>query len=129
MSSDRYGRGSKREPTFTRPALAPGLLAAIVMMATVALLDSDLYYIVRFVVCILTAIVAFYSIRAGRAWWLIGLVPLLVFVNPIVPLPTWPVEVPTDLIFSLTLLFPLVLIGAAVTLKVPDIQEEARRGR
>ncbi|RLP74744.1 hypothetical protein D9V32_11940 [Mycetocola tolaasinivorans] len=129
MSNDRYGRGSKREPTFTRPALAPGLLAAIIMMATVALLESDLYYIVRFVVCILTVIVAFYAIRAERPWWLVGLVPVAVFINPIFPLPDWPFTVEPGLVFALTMIFPLVLIGAAVTLKVPDIEEEARRGR
>lgn len=76
--------GTPAEPTFTRPALAPGLLGAIALLAGLALLDSGGFVIIRYVVSILALIICVFVIQAKSWWWLIGLVPIVVLWNPIV---------------------------------------------
>lgn len=69
-------------PTFTRPALSPGILGAIALFVGLMLLESDAYLFVRFAVCILTIIVAVFTVQSGQWWWLAGLVPIAVVWNP-----------------------------------------------
>jgi hypothetical protein len=77
-------QGTPAEPTFTRSALAPGLLGAIGLMAGLALLDSDGFLVIRFLVTILALILCVFVIQAKTWWWLIGLVPIAVLWNPVV---------------------------------------------
>lgn len=73
-------------PEFTRPALAPGLLGAIVLLAGLALLDSpEGYFWIRTATSILALIVAVFSWQARQRWWLLGLVPIAVLWNPVFP--------------------------------------------
>ena len=76
--------GTPAEPTFTRSALAPGLLGAIALLAGLALLDVDSFVIIRYIVSILALIICVFVIQAKTWWWLIGLVPIAVLWNPIV---------------------------------------------
>ena len=76
--------GTPAEPTFTRPALAPGLLGAIALLAGLALLDVDSFVIIRYIVSILALIICVFVIQAKSWWWLLGLVPIVVMWNPIV---------------------------------------------
>lgn len=76
--------GTPAEPSFTRPALAPGLLGAIALMAGLALLDADGFIIIRFVASILAIIVCVFVIRVKAWWWLIVLVPIAVLWNPVI---------------------------------------------
>ena len=76
--------GTPVEPDFSRSALAPGLLGAIVLMVGLALLDSGAFTIIRFAVSILALIVIVFVIQAKAWWWLPGLVPIAVIWNPIV---------------------------------------------
>jgi hypothetical protein len=78
--------GTPAEPTFTRPALAPGLLGAIALLAGLALLDVDTFIIIRYAVSILALIICVFVIQAKQWWWLIALVPIVVLWNPIVVL-------------------------------------------
>jgi hypothetical protein len=78
--------GTPAEPTFTRAALAPGLLGAIALLAGLALLDSDGFVIIRFIVSILALIICVFVIQAKAWWWLLGLVPIVIVWNPIVVL-------------------------------------------
>ena len=78
--------GTPAEPTFTRPALAPGLLGAIALLAGLALLDVDSFVIIRYIVSILALIICVFVIQAKSWWWLLGLVPIVVMWNPIVVL-------------------------------------------
>jgi hypothetical protein len=68
---------------FTRPALAPGIIAVIVLMVGLALLDSDAFLIIRFVVCIFALILAWFAVQARQWWWLGGLIPIAVLWNPV----------------------------------------------
>ncbi|MCY7288941.1 MAG: hypothetical protein LH624_11990 [Cryobacterium sp.] len=76
--------GTPADPTFTRSALAPGLLGAIILLGGLALLDSESFIIIRYAVSILALIICVFAIQA-KAWlWLVGLVPIAVLWNPIV---------------------------------------------
>ena len=110
------------KPAFTRPALAPAIIAAIVLMAGVAFLDSTWFIVVHFVVTILTAVIAWFAIQAGTWWWLLALVPIIVLWNPVLPLglsgPGW---------FSAQLIAPIFLVAAGVMIRVPTPEAERAR--
>ncbi len=73
-------------PEFTRPALAPGLLGAIVLLAGLALLDNPGgYFWIKIVVAVLAMIVGVFTWRARQWWWLLGLIPIVVIWNPVFP--------------------------------------------
>ena len=73
--------------SFRRTALAPGILAAIVLLAGLALLDSSAYFWIKTVVAILAAIVAVYAWQSRQCWWLPILGVIIVAWNPI-----WPID-------------------------------------
>lgn len=77
-------QGTPAEPTYTRSALAPGLLGAVGLMGGLALLDSDGFTVIRFLASILALILCVFVIQAKAWWWLIGLVPVAVLWNPVV---------------------------------------------
>lgn len=101
-------------PDFTRPALAPGILAAIVLFVGVALIDSSWFIAVRFVVAILAVIIAWFAIQARMWWWLLVLVPIVVLWNPVLPLGLsgtgW---------MSAQLIAPIFFVAAGVMIRVP----------
>lgn len=76
--------GTPAAPTFTRSALAPGLLGAICLLAGLALLDSGGFIIVRYVVSILALIMCVFVYQAKAWWWLAALGPIAVLWNPVV---------------------------------------------
>ncbi|TFD88322.1 hypothetical protein E3T51_08815 [Cryobacterium serini] len=76
--------GTPAAPTFTRAALAPGLLGAIVLLAGLALLDDESFIIIRYAVSILALIICVFVIQARSWYWLVGLVPMAVLWNPVV---------------------------------------------
>ncbi len=100
-------------PDFTRPAFAPGILAALVLLVGLALLESDAYLFIRFGVCILAVIVAVFAWRARAWWWLIGLVPIAVIWNP-----AWVIELSGQWWVAIQYLAALVLIASGVLVKV-----------
>lgn len=70
-----------------RPALAPGLLGAIALVAGAALLDSTIFVAFRYVAAILALIVFVFAFR-GRGW---GYMPFLAAIavlwNPVFVIP------------------------------------------
>lgn len=105
---------SPAAPTFTRPALAPGILAALVLFGGLALLDSDAYLFIRFGVCILTVIVAVFAWQARAWWWLIGLAPVAIIWNP-----AWVIELSGQGWVAIQYVAALLLILSGVFIKVP----------
>jgi len=114
--ANRSGRrpGQQEEPGFTRPALAPGLLAAIALLIGAALVDNEWFTLVRYVVSILALIIAWFAIQARAFWWLVPLVAAAVLWNPVLPLPLsgpgW---------LSAQLIAPVVFVVAGVMIRVP----------
>ncbi|QJU53744.1 DUF6804 family protein [Herbiconiux sp. KACC 21604] len=74
------------QPAFTRPALAPGLLGAIAMVAFVAVIDTDWFTIARYVVSILALIMCVFAGQAKQWWWIPPLLAVAVLWNPVFPL-------------------------------------------
>lgn len=68
-----------------RMALAPGILAAIILLAGLALVGGDAYDFVRYPVAILAAVIGWFAIQAKAYYWLIGLAPIVVLWNPVFP--------------------------------------------
>lgn len=75
---DRYGR-----PTFRRTALAPGLPAGIVALAGVALVESDSFLIIRYVIAIMAFTIAWFTLQAPHRWWPPALLAIPVVWNPV----------------------------------------------
>lgn len=110
--------GTPAAPTFTRSALAPGLLGTIALLVGLALLDVESFIIIRFAVSILALIMCVFVIQAKAWWWLIPLVPIAVLWNPIVVIPLsgqgW---------VSAQFIAALLFIVIGVRTKVPVRQE------
>jgi hypothetical protein len=78
---DRYGRRPERR------ALAPAVLAAIVLLAGLALIGSDGFLWIRYGVAILSLIVAVFVWQARRWAWLPVPIVIAVLWNPALPFP------------------------------------------
>jgi hypothetical protein len=72
-------------PTFQRNALAPSLLAAMVLFIAPALIGNDWFLFIRFVVAILALIVGWFAAQARHWWWIPVMLAIAVIWNPIYP--------------------------------------------
>ena len=116
--TDRYGA-----PTVRRLALAPGLLAAIVLIAGFALIEGSGFIIIRYVVAILALIIGFFAYQAKQWWWMPLMLAIAVIWNPVFPFGFsgiyW---------YGAQYLGIVVFILAAIFIKVPiaDAQKPGR---
>lgn len=117
-SADRYGA-----PRSRRTALAPGLLAAVVLLAGFALIGQGGYLVIEYVVAILALIISWFAFQARQWWWIPLLLAIAVAWNPVFPFgfsgPYW---------FGAQYVAVLVFVLVAVFVKVP-ITEEQKPGR
>jgi hypothetical protein len=95
-------------------ALAPGILAAIILVAGLALVGGGAYDFVRYPVAILAAVIGWFAIQARSLLWLVGLVPIIVLWNPVVPF-----AFPDAVWSSLHLAAVGVVVAAGLLIKVP----------
>ncbi len=111
-------------PPFTRPALAPGLLAAVVLIAFVAVIDSSAFVFVRWGVTVLALIVLVFAFR-GRAWWAVALTAAIaVCWNPVVVVP-----IPGQVWAGLQLVAAAAFILVGIAVKVPRGADAGRASR
>ena len=114
MSAASGRKGASRYPTSTRTALAPGLLAAVILLAAVAVIDSGWFTIFRYAIGILALIVCVFAYQAKQWWWILGLVPIAIIWNPVLPLdfapPVW---------YGLHLAAAIVFVAAGLLIKIP----------
>ncbi|MGX1703551.1 DUF6804 family protein [Microbacterium sp. NPDC055357] len=73
-------------PAFQRNALAPGILAAIVCIAGIALVDQELYLVARFIIAILAVIIGWFAAQARQWWWIVPMLAIAVVWNPLYPI-------------------------------------------
>jgi hypothetical protein len=109
-------------PAFTRPALAPGLLGAIVLMAGLALLDSDGYLYIRFGVSILALISGVFAYQAKQWWWWVLLIPIVIVWNPV-----WPLALHGRLWVAGQFVAALAFVACGVFIKVRNPEDRNRR--
>lgn len=114
-----------QKAAFLRPALAPGLLGAIALVAGVVLIDSSIFIAFRYVVAILALIVLVFGWR-GRAWgYLPFLAAIAVLWNPVYVIP-----LTGQLWQACQFLAAIVFIVAGIRIKVPspEVAPPARGG-
>ena len=102
-----------------RTALIPAVLVTIVLLAGAALIESDTFTVIRYVVSIFALIVAVFAWQAKQWWWLIGLVPIAVLWNPVIPIE---LGLP-DLWLGLQYVAALVFVAAGILIRVDDKAE------
>ena len=106
--------GKAELPPFTRPALAPSLIAAIVLLACVAIVDSSAFVFARWGVTVLALIVLVFTVR-GRAWWAAVLMAAVaVCWNPLAV-----VEIPGQVWAALQLVAAALFIVVGIVVTVP----------
>jgi len=71
---------------YRRTALIPALLAVVALLVGVAIIDTDTFTVIRYIVSIFALIVAWFAWQARQWWWLIGLLPIAVLWNPVFPI-------------------------------------------
>jgi hypothetical protein len=79
-------RAKSSEPRTQRNALAPGLLATLVLLIGVAAIGSGAFVIVQFIITILALIVAWFAVQARHWWWVPVFVAVAVIWNPVFPI-------------------------------------------
>jgi hypothetical protein len=115
--ASRYG-----DRAFTRPALAPGLIAAVVLFVGIALIGQNAFTFTSWGVAVLALIVMVFAIRARHWWWLPVFAAVAVLWNPVAPFgfdgPLW---------LGAQYLAILAFIAAGVLIKVPVTDQGTRR--
>ncbi|MBF4614928.1 DUF6804 family protein [Curtobacterium sp. VKM Ac-1376] len=105
---------TRETPLFTRPALAPSLIAAIVLLACVAIVDSSGFVFARWGVTVLALIVLVFSIR-GKTWWAsVLMAAVAVCWNPLATVP-----VPGQVWAALQLVAAVLFVVVGLVVKVP----------
>jgi hypothetical protein len=109
-------------PQFRRTALAPGILGTIVLLAGIALIGSDAFLIIRFVVSILALIICVFAWQARQWWWFAVLGPIAVLWNPV-----FPIELGGDLWLGLQYLAAIAFVLVGILVKVPNRDDKNKR--
>lgn len=114
---------SARYPDRTRrTALIPALIAVIALLIGVALIDTGAFTVIRYVTSIFALIVAVFAWQARHWWWLIGLVPIAVLWNPVLPIE---LGIP-ELWLALQYLAAILFIAAGLLIRVREPAPPAR---
>ncbi len=116
---------TNRYPTksFRRTALAPGILAAIVLLAGLALLNSSAFFWIQTVTAILAAIVCVYAWQSKQWWWLPLLGAIVVLWNPI-----WPIDLHQEQVWlALQYVAVIIFIVCGILIKVPNPDDKNRQ--
>ncbi len=110
-------------PEFRRTGLAPGLLGAIVLMAGLALLDNqDWFLVIRFAVAILALICCVFAWQAKQWWWILPLGAIAVLWNPV-----FPFLLNGQLWVALQFAAAAAFIGSGILVKVRNPEDRNRR--
>lgn len=104
-----------------RTALVPAILAAITLLIGVAIITTDGFIVIRYVASILALIVGVFAWQARQWWWIIGLAPIAVLWNPVLPIDLGQ----PDLWLGLQYVAVLVFIPAGILITVIDASDKA----
>lgn len=110
----RAAEGGRQLPPYTRPALAPSLLAAVVLLACVAIIDASAFVFARWGVTVLALIILVFAVR-GRSWWAAALMAAVaVCWNPLVV-----VTIPGQVWAALQIVAAALFVVVGLAVKVP----------
>lgn len=110
----RAAGGGRQLPPWTRPALAPSLLAAVVLLACVAIIDASAFVFARWGVTVLALIILVFAVR-GRSWWAAALMAAVaVCWNPLVVVP-----IPGQVWAALQIVAATLFVVVGLAVKVP----------
>jgi hypothetical protein len=110
----RAAGGGRQLPPWTRPALAPSLLAAVVLLACVAIIDASAFVFARWGVTVLALIILVFAVR-GRSWWAAALMAAVaVCWNPLVVVP-----IPGQVWAALQIVAAALFVVVGLAVKVP----------
>lgn len=104
---------------FRRTALVPALLAVVALLVGVAIIESDGFTVIRYIVSIFALIIAVFAWQARQWWWLIGLVPIALLWNPVFPID---LGMP-DLWLGLQYGAAIVFLAAGILIRVEDTEK------
>jgi len=102
-----------------RTALIPAVLAVVALLVGVALIESDGFTVIRYVVSIFALIVAVFAWQARQWWWLIGLVPIAILWNPVFPIDLGQ----PDVWLGLQYIAALVFAAAGIMIRVTSTEK------
>jgi hypothetical protein len=118
--ADRLGTMSASYPSqLRRTALIPAVLAVVALLVGVALIESDGFTVIRYVVSIFALIVAVFAWQARQWWWLIGLVPIAILWNPVFPIDLGQ----PDVWLGLQYIAALVFAAAGIMIRVTSTEK------
>jgi len=103
-----------------RPTFIPGVLAAIVLLAGLALIGTDYSTPVLYVVCILALIMVVMVVQARRIFWAIPLIAVAAVWNPVLPL-----DIPETPFRMLHIVAAAVLLAVGIFMRVPEATERS----
>ncbi len=115
--ASRYG-----DSGFRRLALAPGLIAAVVLFVGIALIGDEGFLYISWGVAVLALIVLVFAVQAKHWWWLPVFAAIAVAWNPVAPftfLGVWWLAAQYAAIVA--------FLAAGVLIKVPVPGGSARR--
>ena len=96
-----------------RTALIPAIIAVIALLAGIALIGTDGFTVILYIVSIFALIVAVFAWQAGQWWWVIPMAAIAVLWNPILPIT---LGMP-DLWLGLQYVAALIFIAAGVLVR------------
>ncbi len=117
-------RSRESAPVPRRLALAPAVIAAMALLIGVALLDSDAFLVIRFVVSIFALIIAWFAVRARHWWWVPPLGAIAVVWNPVLP-----IAVPGDWWLGMQYIAVLVVVAAGMLIRIAVVPASGSRTR
>jgi hypothetical protein len=108
-------------PAFRRPALAPGIIGAIALLAGTLVIGLETFTIVLYVTSILAVIMAIFAWQGTQRLTIIPLALIAVLWNPVFPFafdgPFW---------LAAQFVAALVMVLAGVVIRVPVTDAESR---
>ncbi|WP_026037679.1 DUF6804 family protein [Salinibacterium sp. PAMC 21357] len=69
-----------------RVVLPAAILAVLVLLVGAAIIDTEIFTVVRYVVSILALICVVLVAQARQWWWAIALIPIAILWNPVFPI-------------------------------------------
>lgn len=98
-----------------RVVLPAAILSALVLLVGAGIIETDIFTVIRYVVSILAIICVVLVVQARQWWWAIGLVPIAILWNPVLPIEVANTQLFAGLHYIAVLVFVVVGVAVRVT--------------